>query len=204
MGLYPRRVEGSQLQGEYLPGSTPVILDQCFLAHYSVAPVVADVDRLLAGQVTSNTAVTVVTTFLAQPDVPRVISATPGGTTASVPAGDITVVGKDINDNDITDVITFAADATTIQSTTKAFKSVSSITFPQQDGAGATYNVGVNTAIGLPHRLKAGTLALVKLFDGATDAGTVTANNTDVAKNLYAAAGTLNGVKLVDIYYLAT
>lgn len=202
--LYPRKVENARLQGESLPGSTPIAMDQCFVAHYAITPVLADADRLLDGQATSDTEETVVTTFLAQPDVARTIEVLPLGVTADVPAGDVVIAGADINGNDITESLTFAANATTKQTTTKAFARVDSVTFPQQDGAGATYDVGVGAALGMPHKLKIAALALVKLFDGAADAGSFSLNSSDVSKNLYTPAGTLNGVKILDIYYLAT
>jgi len=112
-----------------------------------------DPDYLLADQATSASVVTVVTAFLASmtaTDICSQITVLPGGTTADVPAGDVTIVGKDANGAAITEALTFLANATTEQVTVKAFKSVDSVTFPVQDGAGATYDVGLATGMLIP------------------------------------------------------
>ena len=57
-------------------------------------PIAALATRLKTAQATSNSVTTTVTSFTAQPDVPRIVSVTPGGTTNDVPAGDVTVNGK--------------------------------------------------------------------------------------------------------------
>ncbi len=124
------------------------------LLHYAWPGLLtADVDYYLNDQATSNSAVTTVLAAAmlnsAKPDFARNVTITPGGTTASVPAGDVTIVGLDIHGNVITDTITFLADASTIGSGTKAFASITSITFPIQDGAGATYDVGFGNVLGL-------------------------------------------------------
>jgi hypothetical protein len=112
-------------------------------------PIAADADRLLVDEATSASAITTSTTFVAQPDVARNIEVLPGGTTADVPAGDVTINGTDIEGNVISEAVTFAANATTKQVTAKAFKTVTSVVFPIQDGAGATYDVGIGDKLGL-------------------------------------------------------
>lgn len=147
-------------------------------------PVAIDADRILNDQATSASVVTTVTSFLAQPDFARKITVTPGGTTTDVPAGDVTITGTNIRDEEITDTITFAANATAAGSTTKAFKTVTEIEFPIQDGAGATYDVGVSDALGLDRCMNGDEVVLVTI-DGVqeTTRPTVTANSTDVSKN---------------------
>lgn len=149
-------------------------------------PVAVDADRLLNDQATSNSVITTVlaASLLAQPDFARKITVTPGGTTTDVPAGDVTIVGTNIRGETITDVVTFAANASAAGSTTKAFKTVDSITFPIQDGPAATYDVGVSDAMGLDRCMKGNEVILVTL-DGAyeTTRPTVTYDDNEVEKN---------------------
>lgn len=167
---------------------------------YWATPGVADADGILDDQATSASAVTTVTTgFLAQPDVARQISVLPGGTTADVPAGDVTIVGTDIFGNAQTDTVTFAANASTAQNTTKAFKTVTSISFPIQDGAGATYDVGWTGALGLPVALPTNSViraALNGTLEGT--APTLTAASTPQA-TLIDLNSALNG-SAVDVW----
>lgn len=127
------------------------ILSVSFVATDLGKPVVADVNRILAAQATLTTAVTV-TTFLAQPDVPRNITVTPGGTTADVKAGSVVVTGTNVEGATITESFTFLDNASTAKTGAKAFKTITSILFPIQDGTGATYNVGVGSILGIGMR----------------------------------------------------
>ena len=146
------------------------------------------------GVATSASATTEVTSFYNQPDVPRTVVITPGGTTADVPAGAVTIVGTDIGDNALTDTITFAANASSAGTSAAAFKTITSVTFPIQDGAGATYDIGWGDAIGLPCIPATTEHVFLATFDGSADAGSVTKGAT-AAKSLYAAAGTFTGAK---------
>lgn len=113
-------------------------------------PTVPDVDYYATATATSNSAVTTVTTFLqTAPDYPRNVTVTPGGTTADVAAGNILVNGTDIYDQVIQDSIAIAANASTIVTGVKAFKTITSVVFPIQDGAAATYTIGTGPALGL-------------------------------------------------------
>lgn len=184
----------------FLRGSNGGRVKRGFLAVYSETPIAADADIILNDQATSNSAVTTVTTFLAQPDVPRTIVVTPGGTTADVPAGDVTLTGTNACGEVITEALTFLANATGAQTSTKAFKTLTSIAFPVQDGAAATYDVGVGAALGLAHVLYAAAQATVKTLDAAAESGSFSLN-ADVAKCLYTPSGTLDGTKRLRLWY---
>ena len=165
------------------------------------SPVVADVDRILDGQATSDSEITTVTTFLAQPDVPRTISVLPLGTTASVPAGDVDIVGTDIADEVIADVVTFEANAATGLSTTKAFKTITSVVFPIQDGAGATYDVGVSDGIQLPDKLSQNTVFAAYLANvRETTAPAVTYSATVLSQNTINLNSAHNGAAVLVDY----
>jgi hypothetical protein len=140
--------------------------------------------RLKTAQATSASVTTAVTSFTAQPDFARKIRVTPGGTTADVPTGDVTIVGTNIRDEALTDTVTFAANDTGAQDTTKAFKTVTSVTFPIQDGASATYGIGVSDALGLDRCMSEA--AVIDVYANGvreTTAATVTYDSSDVSKN---------------------
>jgi hypothetical protein len=115
----------------------------------------ASATLLKTGQATSASATTTVTTFAAQPDVARNIVITPGGTTADVPAGDVVVTGTNIRGATITENFTFAANASAATTGSKAFKTVTSVVFPVQDGAAATYDIGTGVKLGLSRTMNA-------------------------------------------------
>lgn len=119
-----------------------------------------------------------------QPDFARVITVTPGGTTADVAAGSYVVTGTNIRGEAMTETLTFLANATGAQTTTKAFKTVTSVLCPIQDGAAATFSIGVADALGLDRCMSEA--ALIDFYtDGVreTTAATVTFSATDVALN---------------------
>lgn len=118
---------------------------------------VNDPNFLLASFATSDSVVTTKTTFLndgtAPDDGGSIVSITPGGTTADVAAGDITVVGTvrefkgpestDFEDVVTTELVAIAENASAAVFTARPFKTVTSVTIPIQDGTAATYEVGI-------------------------------------------------------------
>jgi len=157
------------------------------------------------GQATSNSVITTVTSFDAQPDVPRCVSVDPGGTTNDVPAGDVTVNGTNIRGETISDTITFAANATAALATTKAFKTVTSVVFPVQDGASATYDIGYTDALGLDRCMsEASVLDVYAAGVRETTAATVTFHASDVSKNTINPNSSLDGSVDFAAIYVAT
>lgn len=168
-------------------------------------PIATSATRLKTGQATSSSATTTVTSFSAQPDFARKITVTPGGTTADVPAGDVTITGTNIRGATISDTITFAANASTVGATSKAFKTVTSVVFPVQDGSGATYNIGVNDALGLDRCMSEA--AVVDAYaDGVreTTAATVTFDADEVEKNTVDLNTALNASLNIAVAFIAT
>jgi hypothetical protein len=106
-----------------------------------------------AAQATSASVVTTVTSFTHQPDFPRNIVITPGGTTADVPAGDIIVNGTNMRGEAISETFTLTANQTAASTGSKAFKTITSVVFPIQDGAAATYDLGLGAKLGLDRKL---------------------------------------------------
>lgn len=128
----------------------------------------------------------VTTTILptAQPDVPRALSVTFAGTAGDIKAVAVTITGKNVEGKTITDTFTPTVDTAGTISGTKAFKSVTSISVPAQDGAGVTVAVDTLDLLGLNHRLPTGTTtANVRIV------------STSNVKNITAANLGANGVK---------
>lgn len=167
------------------------------------APEAADPDHVLNDQATSSSGTTTVTSFLAQPDVCRTLSITPGGTTADVPAGDIVVSGFNTQGRAITESFTLTANQSTIENGAEAFCTVSSILFPIQDGDGATYDVGVLESLGLKRCLDSAGSVLLSTLNGVaeTTAATATFDADEVEKNVVDLDTALNGNDVV-VYYL--
>lgn len=114
--------------------------------------------------------------------------------------GTLTIVGKDVNGEAISEVIT-PNDGATV-STLKAFKQVTSIT-----GAGWTAGGGADTIVigfgdlqGLPECVAAATDIILVAFDAAiVNAPTVTVSDTVVALNTVSAVG--DATKVLKVIY---
>ena len=171
-------------------------------------PIVATTNRVLATHAgATSAAIATVTTMTAQPDVPRNLTITPTGTTGDVEACIITVTGTNINGATISETFTFLADASTATTGNKAFKTVTSISFPancESGGFAATWIVGVGSKLGLKRCVaNAGDLVFSE-FDGAyeTTRGTLAANATAVESNTFTPNGTMDAAKSVIVNYI--
>jgi len=171
-------------------------------------PVVAAAGTLGTGLTGSTSAAArVVTSGFTQPDVPRNISMTPTGTTGDVEACIITLTGTNIKGAVITETLTFVADASTIQSGNKAFKTLTSISFPASCESGtfaATWSVGVGEKLGLKGCMAvAGDWAWSHVA-GAYEAtrATVAADVDEVEKNTADFNGTMNGSNAFVAYFV--
>jgi hypothetical protein len=178
---------------------------QAMLEYQRIAtPVLANTTRLKALTATSATLTTTISTFVAQPDVPRNITVTTGGTTADCKAANVTVSGTNFYGAAISEALAIADNQAGSTSGAKAFKTVTSVSIPAQDGAGCTYSVGVGDVLGLKSCMKqAGDVAWA-VFDGAYEATrpTCLADASHVESNTCDINGTLNGSKNVDLYYV--
>jgi len=165
--------------------------------HYQIAP-----DAVSATAVHAAIALTALTqqisTGITNPDVPRTV--TIKGNAGGI-AGNVVVHGTNVEGAVITDTI--ALNGATEVEGVKAFATVTRIDLPAETHAGTdTVSVGFAKKFGLPHIVNNAALLLVKLFDGSADVGTLAVDDNEVEKNLFALAGTPDGAKLVDLYYL--
>lgn len=170
---------------------------------YSAAQAGAiDDNGLLAEHETSQTLVTTATTFLAQPPTPRLITAIVKAADASEVTADstVTIYGTNIADDVISDVLTFTANLDTAKTTTKAFKTVTSVVFSAQADGTPAFNVGWDDTIGLPFMLSEKPFIL-EMFNNAiqTTYGVVTVDADEIEKNYYNPNGTLDGSKTLKL-----
>ncbi|MBX0328696.1 hypothetical protein K2Z83_13520 [Oscillochloris sp. ZM17-4] len=192
MSSYPVRSDHRYLRGT---AGGRVRLGQ--IAWYEATPAAVAANAVLAATtLDAADPITIDATSLTQPDVARTISVK--GNAASV-AGDVMIVGADANNRPLTATLTLAGTATV--SSLVAFSRIFRITLPVRAASGNTVSVGVGAAIGLVHALDAD-VRLQTAFDGAADAGTLAIDASDVSKNLFTAAGTFDGAKVLRILYV--
>ncbi len=149
--------------------------------------------------VTDTAVQVVVTTGITQPDVPRNVTATAGGTAADVKAISVIVAGTDVNDQAITETLpAFTVNTTGIVTGSKAFKTITSITIPAHDGTGATTAVGTGAKLGLSRKYSRDT-CLVAYLNNVREGTlpTVAISSTVVSSNTMTLNSALNAVDVV-------
>jgi hypothetical protein len=163
---------------------------------------------VLAATNASSSVDTTITSGITNPDVPRVLSVTVGGTAASVQSSSIVVTGTNTEGKTITEsFITTIATTGTINGT-KAFKSVTSILVPKQVGSGVTIAVGTLNILGINHRLFKNNTT-VKVYSATTAYGvltlqgapTITVSGTTLEINTVTPATTPDGTTYYIICY---
>jgi hypothetical protein len=144
-----------------------------------------------------------ITTAITNPDVPRNVTATAGGTAGDIKAIQVTIHGTDATGAALTeDLPAFTVDTAGTVVGSKAFASVTSIVIPAHDGTGATTAVGRGAKLGLGVTLATDTVVAAHLA-GAREATrpTVAVSSTVVASNTVELSSALAGTAvLVDHY----
>lgn len=112
----------------------------------------ASATAVLAATATATTSQTV-TSGITQPDVPRALSVTPGGTTSQLLDSAVVITGTNVEGKVITESFQLVPSSGAVINGTKAFKTVTSVFIPSQGGAAATVAVGTRNALGVFHRL---------------------------------------------------
>jgi len=79
---------------------------------------------------------------------------------------------------------------------------IGTITVNTVAGVRDRISVGFGKLFGIPYKLTADELVFVKLFNSSADSGTVTADATDLSKNVIALNGTPDGAKAIDLYII--
>lgn len=157
----------------------------------------ADYSKAAYAGATSAAAVTL-SSFTAQPDVPRNIVITPGGTTTDIENCIIVVNGTNYFGKSISENFVFAANASTDTTGAKAFKSLSSVVFPancESGGFAATWSIGIGEKIGLKRCMANAGDWIWSQVGGAYESTRATIANsaTAVESNTADFNGTMNG-----------
>lgn len=152
--------------------------------------------------VTDTGAQQVITTGITQPDVPRNVTATAGGTSGDIKAIAVVVAGTNAEGVAITEtlpVFTVNTAGTVVGS--KAFASITSITIPAHDGTGVTTALGTGAKLGLGDRLNRNSVSAAHL-GGALEGTdpTVAVSSTAIESNTVTLNSTLNGSAVVVDY----
>lgn len=145
--------------------------------------------------VTSTGSPSVVTTGFTNPDTPRNITATAGGTSTDIKAIQVVVEGTDAAGNTITETLpAFTVDTAGTVIGSKAFKTVTKVTIPAHDGTGATTAIGTGSKLGLGVKLSRNTV-MAAYLNGVreTTAPTVVFNSANVSGNTATLNSSLNG-----------
>jgi hypothetical protein len=181
-------------------------IDRAFLAHFQVSAanaVVAAAAAVHAAIACSAGATTTVTTAITNPGCPKNITATAGGTATDIKAVQVTITGTNYADEVITEVLpVFTVDTAGTVVGNKAFKTITSISIPAMDGAGATVAIGFGVKLGLPFKLPHNTVRDAYLNNvKEVTPPTVVTSSTAIESNTFQLASALNG-SVVDIYLI--
>ena len=158
--------------------------------------------------IASTTSAQTVTTSITDPDAPRALSVTPGGTTADIRDNAIVITGVNVEGKTITDTFKVEKSSSTIVNGNKAFKRVTSIAIPPMDGTGATFTVGTLNQMGMNHRLYPNNTTIKVVSDTGTTQtlqAAPTINRTDTAvveNNLITPATAPDGTTFLKFYYI--
>jgi len=186
-------------------------VDRAFLAHINIPEAAAaKADAIVdgaKGPSGEGAEALVVDEFDAQPAWPRNITVSVAATTpAHIAAGIVKVEGINFANEAISENFTVTADTATVSPLAGdlAFKKVTKVTIPVQDGDSVTFDVGWGAKFGIPYKLYTDELVILKLFNKAVEdtEGAVTADASDLEKNVYAPNGTPDGTKDIDLYII--
>ncbi len=145
----------------------------------------------------------VISTAITNPDVPRGLTATAGGTAGDIAAVQVTVTGTDADGAVITEALpAFTVNTTGTVQGSKAFATVTSYSVPAMDGTGATVAIGTNDKLGLGAHLARNTVVAAYL-DGAKEgtAPTVAVSASALSSNTVDLNSALNGDEVIVDYY---
>ena len=182
---------------------------QAMIEHQDIInPVVADANGVLNANAgpTSAAAKNVISGFT-NPDVPRNLVITPGGTTVDVKGCTVTVTGTNFFNKAIAEDFVIADNQSTATTGAKAFKTVTKLAFPAdcEEGVfGANWSIGVGEKIGLKRCLNVAGDFAWSTVSGAYEAtrATVVADVDEIEKNTADFNGTMDGTADFQAYFV--
>lgn len=166
------------------------------------SPAAPDADVVLAA-VTDDGEEQTITAEITDPDVPRAVTATAGGTADDIKAIQVTINGTNADGAVITeDLPAFTVNTAGIVTGSKAFATVTSVVIPAHDDTGATTSVGTSDKLGLGFHLSRNTVVSAYL-NGVLEstAPTVATSSTALESNTVDLNSATDGTEvLVDFY----
>lgn len=146
------------------------------------------------------------TSGFTNPDVPRAITVTVGASVAAdIAAGTIVVTGVNIAGKTFTENFAVTADTAATINGTKAFKRITSVAVPAQDGNSVTVAVGTRGILGLNHFLPSGATVKTLMNNNGTvtlaDPTASTTSTTALESNTVTPATAPNSTRAYTFYY---
>lgn len=168
----------------------------------------AGVASAVHASITGSAVAQTITTGITNPDVPRVLAVTLGG--SGFTAGNAVINGTNVEGKPIADTIAYTTSTGQFVGVL-VFKAVTSIVLPSTLGASATVTVDTTNKLGLVHRLQPNFGTIVVVSDTAEEDTTKpiaeaapSASNTDdqlVEKNWVQPATTPDGTTFLYFFY---
>ncbi len=154
----------------------------------------------------TSAAAVVKTTGIVNPDSARNVTLDPEGATQYVNACTVVVAGTDILNHSITEDFVFAASAAAVVTGAKAFKTVTSVTFPadcEVSPYSTTWSLGVGEKIGLKRCMDVNADWLQSALNGTLETrATITASAGVVSANTADFVGSMQGSNDFKGYFL--
>lgn len=163
-------------------------------------------DVLSANAGNTSTAAVTVSSFVAQPDVPRNLVITPGSTTADVAACTVVVNGTNFAGQVISEDFAFLANASSATTGAKAFKTVTSVVFPancEDTPFTASWSVGYGEKLGVKNCLAKKGHVVHSTLNGDKEATgpTMVVDDDEIEKNTADLNGTMNGSNDFELFF---
>lgn len=187
------------------------VIEHTFAYTHHKKKVSAGTAAAVHASISGSSSAQTITTGIVQPDVPRVLAVTLGGT--GFAAGTVTIKGYNVEGKPISDVISYTSSTGQFLGSL-VFKYVTEIDLLASLGASATVTVDTLNKIGLNHRCPSGYTTIVVVHDNALDIGAApthpvaeaapSGSNVDgefVEKNWVTPATTLNGTNFLYFFY---
>lgn len=165
-------------------------------------PELADADQVTNDAVIAIGGTTVVL-GLTNPDVARnLVIDIDEASSQNVKAGTVTINGTNVNGQTIQETFTLIVNDSAPITGSKAFKTVTSIVFPAQDGGLAAVDIGTGSKLGLERCVYDPLMYIQGSFGGTIEAtrATVAASATAVESNTVQLNTTLNGSTVYLLY----
>ncbi len=168
------------------------------------APLLAVTTRLTNAHASSASVTTTISSFTAQPDVPRNIVITTGGTTADCKLATVVVNGTNAYGKTISENFAITDNQNGATTGVKAFKTVTSVVIPAQDGGGCSYSVGTGAKLGFNHCMATADYFLHAGFGGVKEATapTIVTSASAVESNTATLNSALDGSSNVLLFYM--